>query len=211
MKKFFFQLIGLAIISTLIVGCQSSTEKSMCYADTLEESLEKFDDISTELSDDVQKIVSETDECIKGKEVALEEIAENWEVEWGNIENKAEEVEQKYTNIVIDGDEFFNEIFRNILLMSNPAIRESDSLMTVHIRSKWISEVNNTGKVIFKMRNMVEDGSDIELCLRNSALRGKIFNKMKELEQISEEASVVFKQLQKFSINGKSIFSNLQY
>ena len=94
--------------------------------------------------------------------------------------------------------------------MSNSAIRGSDSLQTVNLRLQWISEVNNGAELIFKIRIIVSDGSDIELYLRNSALRGKIFIRMKKLEQISEEASVVFQQLQKFSINGKNIFSNLK-
>jgi len=196
----------LFLISFVLNSCaESETKKSLEFGDDLLQSIDKFDNERSELSSNVSNTVEKTTEEISKSDVELSNIAINWEENLTGIINEYDNLQKSFQRVVKSSNEYLLEMNRVSNEISNPSLKESELSKNRVIKEQYLKYQNEAELNINKISEILQKGKDYQYVLTASAMRQKLDENIKELNEISTNACRILKDLEEFTLESKKL------
>jgi len=182
------------------------TNKAIEYGDNLKASIEKFEDQRKDISASIDKSIDTVNDTTS-ENTKTEDISNDWEVKWNNIEQEFINLEENFSSVEQNSKAYFkqlNELSSGIL---DKTLKSKELSKNLELKTKWNKTHKEAKETIIKLKIILKNAQDIKRVLIASTIRKKIFNNIDELQSISTNTKKLIHDLEKFTIECKKIIS----
>lgn len=204
MKKTIFVSAILSLI--ILAACQTKvTNKALKHGDRFKEAIEDFENNRQRLSSKMVTGIESTQKKLAEGEAKLPALAKDWEKEWNDIQDRYKKMKDDFKDVGERSAAYFDHLDQLSGSINNVSLRESELAKNRQLREKWESSYQKAGVSIEKITQVLNDGKDFHMVLVASSIREKIEDKITDLNDISEQAKVLLKDLEAFTQAGREL------
>jgi len=202
--------IGLSILLliALLRNNNTQTKKYLEYGNDLNSAIEEFEDNRQTYSAHLTGIAQQTTTDLKEGTRPVNQVAENWEVEWNRLTKQLETIKDDFEEVGHTSNEYFvnlNELAGNIL---DEKLKKEELRKNRELRERWTIAYQDAARSIKKIEKVMFDGNDFYNVLVASSIRQQVEGDIGELEAITVRALKLLGELEDFSNEGKKLIGS---
>lgn len=198
--------IGLSVLLLItLFRNNTQTKKYLEYGNDLNSAIEEFEDNRQTYSTQLTSIAQQTTSNLKEGNRPVNQVAENWEVQWNRLNKQLETLKSDFDAVGQTSNEYFvnlNELAGNIL---DDKLRKEETRKNRELRDRWTIAYQDAARSIQKIEKVMFDGNDFYNVLVASSIRQQVEGDISELETITVRALKLLGELEDFSNEGKKL------
>ncbi len=194
----------------LILGlwsCQSKvTNTALKKGDKLKSAINDFEDNRVKLSSSMIAGIEEAQKSLTTEEDPnVPEIAKDWEKEWGDVQSRYNKLKSDFENVGKRSDQYFQQLDELSGSINNEQLRNDELQKNEDLKKRWQVTYDKAKVSVDKITEVLNSGNDFHMVLVASSIRLKIEQNVAELNNISEQAKLLLKDLEAFTEAGREL------
>jgi predicted RNase H-like nuclease (RuvC/YqgF family) len=198
--------IGLSVLLLIALSKNNTqTKKRLEYGANLNSAIEEFEENRQDYSSQLTNIAEQTTTDLNNGNHSVNEVAENWEVEWKRLNKQLETLKSDFEEVGKTSNEYFgnlNELAANII---DDGLRKEETRKNNELQERWTIAYQDAARSIKNIENIMLDGNDFYNVLLASSIRQQVEGDIEELEVITVRALKLLSELEDFSNEGKKL------
>jgi len=163
-------------------------------------------ELSQMFSSNVAAVNSGMEKGITDNKSVLD-LGKYWEKYWSDVHSDYDNLKGKLYETDQISQQYFAELESNNSQINNAELKISDSNKTIKIKEQYKLEYAKAVASINSSAQLLKDGDDILLVLRNDVLRSALQNQISVLKNISLQSTVLSQNMKYFSNNCIPLFT----
>lgn len=201
--------IGLMLFAILALGsCRGKmTKKAVKKGDVFKASIEDFEKNRQKFAVQVFETIGEANEALAEEEPNTEEISTDFEKEWNKIQNRYKKMKKDFEDVHNSSNAYFNHLDELANGINNEKLRTTELKKNTELQIVWKKQYAEAEKSIQAVDQVLVEGNDFHRVLLLSSVRDKIQQNIDNLNELSEQAETLLKDLEAFTEAGRELAS----
>ncbi len=191
----------------LLAACQKTeTEKSFTYSDDVKKAL---DDYQKSVQDLGKKVAdNKAPEKLSGDKPDVKEAAKEWEMRQKDMLDAYSDLSTRFEQVKITSDKHFAEMDRiTKSIVGDETLLAQEQKKNEEIRFQWEQRYKEAEVNMEKLKLALSRGNNLQKVIVLAGLREQLGIQIAELKAISQRATSLLADLEKFAVDGKNILS----
>lgn len=201
--------IGLMLFAVLALGsCRGKmTKKAVKKGDVFKASIEDFEKNRQKFAVQVSETIGDANEALAEEEPNTEEISTDFEKEWNKIQNRYNKMKKDFEDVRNSSNAYFEHLDELANGINNEKMRTTELKKNTELNIVWKKQYAEAEKSIQAVDQVLIEGNDFHRVLLLSSVRDKIQQNIDNLNELSEQADSLLKDLEAFTEAGRELAS----
>lgn len=199
-------LFSLFLVLITLSSCNwKTTKNALKHGENLKKSIESFDGNRAKLSAGIITSLESASDALTQDSPDLPKVSKDFEKEWTGIQNRYDKLKKDFSRVGTSSEDYFNKLDELSNNITSDDLRKQELGKNNELRVRWEKTYNEAAVNIEKVTKVLQEGNDFHMVLVASSIRQKLEQNTDELKRISEQAKILLKDLEAFSIAGREL------
>lgn len=201
--------ISLMLFAILALGsCRGKmTKKAVKKGDVFKASIEDFEKNRQKFAVQVSETIGDANEALAEEEPNTEEISTDFEKEWNKIQSRYNKMKKDFEDVRNSSNAYFEHLDELANGINNEKMRTTELKKNTELQIVWEKQYVEAEKSIQAVDQVLIEGNDFHRVLLLSSVRDKIQQNIDNLNELSEQADSLLKDLEAFTEAGRELAS----
>ncbi len=206
------KLLAITLIVLFAVSFNSCggkmTKKAVKKGEVFKASIESFEKNRQKFSVQVSETIGEANESLTQENPNTEKISIDFEKQWNDIQQRYEKMKKDFEGVGKSSNAYFEHLDELANGISREDLRNSELKKNKDLLSVWEVQYAEAAKSIQAVEQVLVEGNDFHRVLLLSSVRDKIQQNIDDLNQLSQQAETLLKDLEAFTDAGRQLVKN---